>query len=90
LKPLPFRLGRWRLEGIGRLSTSSTLPTVPPAPEVVIIGGGVMGASIAFHLAEAGVSNIVVVERGELGSGSSGKPIGGLRAQFSDPRSTSN
>lgn len=44
-----------------------------------------MGTSIAFHLAEAGVSDIVVVERGELGSGSSGKPIGGVRAQFSDP-----
>jgi sarcosine oxidase subunit beta len=56
----------------------------PPAADVVIIGGGVMGASIAFHLAEAGVNNIVV-ERGELGSGSSGKPIGGVRAQFSDP-----
>ncbi|UUA11360.1 FAD-binding oxidoreductase [Streptomyces sp. CRCS-T-1] len=44
-----------------------------------------MGTSIAFHLAEAGVRNIVVVERGELGCGSSGKPIGGVRAHFSDP-----
>ncbi|EPD62145.1 hypothetical protein HMPREF1211_03779 [Streptomyces sp. HGB0020] len=44
-----------------------------------------MGASAAFHLAEAGVSDIVVVERGELACGSSGKPIGGVRAQFSDP-----
>lgn len=44
-----------------------------------------MGASTAFHLAEAGVKNIVVIERGELGCGSSGKPIGGVRAQFSDP-----
>jgi sarcosine oxidase subunit beta len=51
----------------------------------VIIGGGVMGTSAAFHLAEAGVSDIVVVERGELACGSSGKPIGGVRAQFSDP-----
>jgi len=67
------------------LSTSSTFRTIPPAADVVIIGGGVMGASIAFHLAEAEVNNIVVVERGDLGSGSSGKPIGGLRAQFSDP-----
>ncbi|MFF8846365.1 NAD(P)/FAD-dependent oxidoreductase [Streptomyces sp. NPDC015127] len=67
------------------MSTSSTFRTVPPAADVVIIGGGVMGASIAFHLAEAGVDDIVVVERGDLGSGSSGKPIGGVRAQFSDP-----
>ncbi|GGS05595.1 FAD-dependent oxidoreductase [Streptomyces aureoverticillatus] len=52
---------------------------------VVIVGGGVIGLSVAFHLAEAGVRDIVVVERGALGSGSSGKPIGGVRAQFSDP-----
>lgn len=44
-----------------------------------------MGVSAAFHLAEAGVPNIVVIERDHLGSGSSGKPIGGVRAQFSDP-----
>ncbi|MDQ1042232.1 FAD-binding oxidoreductase [Streptomyces sp. V4I2] len=67
------------------MPTSSTLRTVPQAADVVIIGGGVMGASIAFHLAEAGVTDTVVVERGDLGCGSSGKPIGGVRAQFSDP-----
>ncbi|PNG90552.1 NAD(P)/FAD-dependent oxidoreductase [Streptomyces malaysiensis] len=65
--------------------SSSAFPTVPASADVVIIGGGVMGVSIAFHLAEAGVTNIVVVERGDLGRGSSGKPIGGVRAQFSDP-----
>jgi len=66
-------------------SGSSAFRAVPSAADVVIIGGGVMGTSAAFHLADAGVRNIVVVERGELGSGSSGKPIGGVRAQFSDP-----
>ncbi|MGC9541205.1 NAD(P)/FAD-dependent oxidoreductase [Streptomyces sp. UG1] len=65
--------------------SSSVFRTVPTSADVVIIGGGVMGVSTAFHLAEAGVANIVVVERGELGCGSSGKPIGGVRAQFSDP-----
>lgn len=65
--------------------SSSALRTIPAAADVVIIGGGVMGASAAFHLAEAGVRNIVVIERGELCCGSSGKPIGGVRAQFSDP-----
>ncbi|MGV4981035.1 NAD(P)/FAD-dependent oxidoreductase [Streptomyces sp. NRAIS4] len=65
--------------------SSSAFRTVPASADVVIIGGGVMGASTAFHLAEAGVTNIVVVERGDLGCGSSGKPIGGVRAQFSDP-----
>lgn len=72
-------------EGIGPLSSSSAFRIVPQHADVVIIGGGVMGASAAFHLAEAGVENIVVVERGDLGCGSSGKPIGGVRAHFSDP-----
>jgi sarcosine oxidase subunit beta len=51
---------------------------------VVIVGGGVIGASIAFHLAEAGVEDILLVERGELGSGSTSKGAGGVRAMFSD------
>lgn len=58
---------------------------LPPAAEVVVVGGGVMGASIAFHLASAGVRHVVVVERDELGQGSSAKPLGGVRATFSDP-----
>ncbi|MFF4357430.1 NAD(P)/FAD-dependent oxidoreductase [Streptomyces sp. NPDC001604] len=67
------------------MSSTSAFRSVPPSADVVIIGGGVMGASAAFHLAEAGVTDIVVVERGDLACGSSGKPIGGVRAQFSDP-----
>lgn len=61
-------------------------PTVPvPArAEVVIVGGGIMGTSIAWHLAEAGVGDIVLLERDTLGSGSSAKPLGGVRATFSD------
>src|SRR5512140_780182 len=57
----------------------------PSHAAVVIIGGGIMGTSIAFHLAEAGVRNIVLVDRSELGAGSSAKPLGGVRATFSDP-----
>ncbi|WP_367319458.1 NAD(P)/FAD-dependent oxidoreductase [Streptomyces sp. HUAS ZL42] len=67
------------------MPTSAAFRTVPPTADVVIVGGGVMGAGTAFHLAEAGVTDIVVVERGDLACGSSGKPIGGVRAQFSDP-----
>ncbi|NVI92839.1 FAD-binding oxidoreductase [Actinomadura sp. BRA 177] len=52
--------------------------------DVVVIGGGVMGTSIAFHLAEGGVRDVVLVERDELGSGSTCKAAGGVRAQFSD------
>ena len=58
----------------------------PPArrASVVIIGGGVIGASIAFHLGEAGVEGVLLLERGELGSGSTSKGAGGVRAMFSD------
>jgi sarcosine oxidase, subunit beta len=52
---------------------------------VVIIGGGVMGTSTAYRLARAGVADVVLLEASELASGSSGKPLGGVRAQFSDP-----
>ncbi|TNB67253.1 FAD-binding oxidoreductase [Arthrobacter sp. BB-1] len=57
----------------------------PTEAEVVIIGGGIMGVSTAWHLADRGVKNIVVIEQAELGSGSSAKPLGGVRANFSDP-----
>ncbi|MER5514086.1 NAD(P)/FAD-dependent oxidoreductase [Streptomyces sp. NPDC048254] len=52
--------------------------------QVVIIGGGVMGTSIAYHLANAGVRDVVLVERDELAAGSTSKAAGGVRAQFSD------
>jgi sarcosine oxidase subunit beta len=50
---------------------------------VVVIGGGVIGTSAAFHLSEAGVE-VVLVERGQLGSGSTSRAAGGVRTQFSD------
>ncbi|MGH2895213.1 MAG: NAD(P)/FAD-dependent oxidoreductase [Solirubrobacteraceae bacterium] len=56
---------------------------LPPSASVVIIGGGVMGTSAAFHLAEAGV-DVVLAERAALGSGSTSRAAGGVRAQFSD------
>ena len=56
---------------------------LPRRAEVVVVGGGIVGASIAFHLAEAGV-DAVLLERSDFACGSSGKPIGGVRAQFSD------
>jgi sarcosine oxidase subunit beta len=57
---------------------------VPSSADVVIVGGGVIGTSIAFHLAEAGVRDVVLVDRAGLGSGSTCKAAGGVRAQFSD------
>jgi sarcosine oxidase subunit beta len=53
--------------------------------EIVIVGGGVMGTAIAWHLAQVGVTDVLLLEANELGSGSSGKPLGGVRAQFSSP-----
>lgn len=57
---------------------------LPRGADVVVVGGGVIGASVAFHLAEDG-ADVLLLERGALASGSSGKPVGGVRAQFSDP-----
>jgi sarcosine oxidase subunit beta len=54
-----------------------------PAPDVVIVGGGVIGASIAYHLTKRGLSNVLVLERDTLGSGSTSKNAGGIRQQFS-------
>lgn len=59
-------------------------PALPGPASTVVIGGGVMGVSAAFHLAEAGVRDVVLVERDALGSGSTCKAAGGVRAQFSD------
>ena len=56
----------------------------PKIASVVVIGGGVVGLSAAYHLARSGVSDVVVIEQGELGSGSTCKAAGGVRAQFSD------
>lgn len=51
--------------------------------EVVIIGGGIVGSSIAWHLTEAGCRNVLMVEReSHQGKGSTGKSMGGVRAQF--------
>src|SRR5271154_5706216 len=51
--------------------------------DVVIIGAGIVGSSIAFHLTEAGCKNVLVVEREtRQGLGSTGKSMGGVRAQF--------
>ena len=51
--------------------------------DVVVIGGGIVGSSVAYHLAEAGCSNVLVIEReAHQGKGSTGKSMGGVRAQF--------
>jgi sarcosine oxidase, subunit beta len=56
----------------------------PTTADIVIIGGGVMGASAAYHLAERGMKNIVLLEKEEFfGTGATGRCAGGVRYQFS-------
>ncbi|MFC1579609.1 NAD(P)/FAD-dependent oxidoreductase [Thermodesulfobacteriota bacterium] len=59
------------------------MSSVPSKAEVVIIGGGIVGASIAYHLGKAGVKRVLLLEKGIMGQGSTGKCAGGIRSQFS-------
>jgi sarcosine oxidase subunit beta len=56
----------------------------PKTADIVIIGGGVMGASAAYHLAKRGIKNVVLLEKEEFfGTGATGRCAGGVRYQFS-------
>ena len=53
--------------------------------DVVIVGGGCMGASVAYHLTRHGITDTVLVEREKmLATGSTGRNAGGVRHQFSN------
>lgn len=58
---------------------------LPRTADVVIVGAGVMGLSIAFHLARAGVRDVVVLEQVSSGYGASGKTSGMIRQHYSHP-----
>lgn len=51
--------------------------------EVVIVGGGVIGTSIAFHLAQLGMTDVVLLERTHLAAGSTGKSVGMVETTYS-------
>lgn len=57
--------------------------SIPNTASIVIIGGGVMGASAAYHLAQRGVKDVVLLEKEEFfGQGATGRCAGGVRYQF--------
>lgn len=56
---------------------------LPSNADVVIIGGGIIGVSIAYHLAKKGMGGILLLERDIMGEGATGKCAGGIRTQFS-------
>jgi sarcosine oxidase, subunit beta len=56
---------------------------IPRSADVVIVGAGIIGASIAFHLAARGATDVVVLERDGIASGATAKATGGIRQQFS-------
>jgi glycine/D-amino acid oxidase-like deaminating enzyme len=66
----------------------SSLPClrIMETADVVIIGSGIVGSSVAYHLTQQGCTNVLVIEReAHQGKGSTGKSMGGVRAQFSTP-----
>lgn len=60
------------------------MAVVPSSAEVVVVGGGVIGTSAAYYLTRNGCADVVLLERETLGSGSTSRAAGGIRAQFSD------
>ncbi len=68
----------------GSMPTASSVSIkLPKTADILIIGGGVMGASTAYHLARAGAGSILLLEREPyLGQGATGRCAGGVRYQF--------
>jgi sarcosine oxidase, subunit beta len=56
---------------------------IPSRADVVVVGAGVVGTSIAYHLAARGCTDVVVLERNRIAQGASGDGAGGFRQQFS-------
>lgn len=59
--------------------------SAPDAAGTVIVGGGIAGTALAYYLARGGADGIVVLERDQLGSGSTAASFSGVRQQFSTP-----
>ncbi len=61
-----------------------TIPGRPDRASTLIVGGGIVGVATAFFLAERGERDVVLLEQGSLGSGSTKGGLGGIRHQFVD------
>ena len=75
-----------RADVSGEIRLPATLEAQGPVParaEIAIVGGGVMGLSIAYSLALCGLTDVVVIERGYLAEGASGRNGGGISQQWS-------
>src|SRR5688572_23928326 len=75
-----------RADVSGEIRLPATLEGAGPLPqkaEIAIVGGGVMGLAIAYYLARRGLTDVVVIERGYLAEGASGRNGGGVRQQWS-------
>jgi sarcosine oxidase subunit beta len=75
-----------RADVSGEIRLPATLEGTGPLPdraEIVIVGGGVIGLAIAYNLARRGLNDVVVIERGYLAEGASGRNGGGVRQQWS-------
>ena len=64
-------------------SSAGPLAPLPARAEIAIVGAGIMGLSIAYQLARRGVRDVVVIDRGYLANGASGRNGGGIRQQWS-------
>src|SRR5881628_1272516 len=58
------------------------MPELPRTADIVIVGAGAIGCSIAYHLAKRGCRDVVVLERAAIGAGSTSRAAGGIRCQW--------